>query len=173
MPQIKIRINLNKFGEVEATYDTLEEALDNVELLAALIKKIQEQSSIVQPKAEKFEVAAPEVKKAKDLEGIVEYDDVGLPHLILGKGEISVKDAVLLTLYAAKEAGISVLTIKEIGEAIPWRVPYSTLAPTVSKLKSKGFLIHLKTSEGKAGYTITKKGLEVVTEILDKLKKRE
>ncbi len=173
MPQIKIKISLNKLAEVEAIYDTLEEALENMELLAALIKKIQEQSSMLQPKIEKIKAAAPEVEKTKYLEGIVEYDDSGLPHLILGKGEITVKEAILLILHAAKEAGTPVLTIKEIGKAIPWRVPYSTLAPTVSKLKSKGLIIYLKTSEGKAGYTITKKGLEIVTKILDKLKTRE
>lgn len=174
---VKIRVNLNNVVELETTYTSLEEAITSAEKLKELIKVIYESVLEIAPKAKEIkltkEAAAKEVRAEEySLEGVIEFAEDNFPHLILGKGEVSIREAVLLILLAAKTRGIRSMAIKEIDKAIPWRVPYRTLAPTISKLKAKGFLVYIPTPKGKGGYAISSKGIAEATKILEKLRKK-
>jgi len=161
MPQIKIKISPTKTVEIEAIYNSLEDALKDVENFENLIKKLYEHNLVPKYQPETETMLTRELETEDELKGIIEYDENGFPHLMLGKGEVTTKDAILIVLYAAKKKNIPALEIKEINEAIPWRIPYSTLSSTISKLKSKGYLIHKPVGD-KTGYTITKKGIDYI-----------
>ncbi|OYT66583.1 hypothetical protein B6U74_00070 [Candidatus Bathyarchaeota archaeon ex4484_205] len=145
-----IRITLRRrYGDVEIEGDNVEEV---IELLEGF-KRIDEEIS---------EILREPLKG--ELVGIVDYDRNQKPIIKVRKEFVTVKDAILLLLYASKESGLSNTEINE--QLIKSGIRTTSHAARLSELAREGYV--MRNEKGK--YLVTEQGKYQVQEIIKRIR---
>jgi hypothetical protein len=102
----------------------------------------------------------------QELVNVIEYDDQGVPHIVISPKELSLANVIGLILYASAEQGLGLSDLTSMVSSNWKRVPSTHVSATLGSMK--GLII----KEGKPGnylYRLSGKGRVAIFRLVESL----